>query len=180
MKIFLNIARIIDGVNDAVGRWMAWLTVFMVLVTVIIVVLRYGFSIGFIWMQESVRFMHGFVFLLCASYTLLHNGHVRVDIFYAKMSARGKARVDIIGTILFLIPVCFAILFYSFDYVMNSWRETEGSLEERGLHAVYLLKTCIWIFAGSMIAQGLSRIVHCVELLLDKGRVEGTEEREIF
>ena len=68
----------------------------------------------------------------------------------------------------------------SYDYVLNSWRETEGSLEERGLHAVYLLKTCIWVFAISMIAQGLSRIVHCVELLLDKGRVEGTEEREIF
>ena len=116
VKIFLNIAKVIDGVNDAVGRWVAWLTVFMVLVTVIIVVLRYGFSIGFIWMQESVRFMHGFVFLLCASYTLLHNGHVRVDIFYAKMSARGKARVDIIGTVLFLIPVCLAILIYSYDY----------------------------------------------------------------
>ena len=57
MKIFLNIAAVIDGVNDVVGRWMAWLTVFMVLVTVIIVVLRYGFSIGFIWMQESVRFV---------------------------------------------------------------------------------------------------------------------------
>ena len=180
MKIFLNIAKIIDRVNDAIGRWIAWLTVFMVLVTVIIVVLRYGFSIGFIWMQESVRFMHGFVFLLCAAYTFLHNGHVRVDVFYAKMSDRGKARVDIIGTILFLIPVCFAILFYSIDYVMNSWREMEGSLEERGLHAVYLLKTCIWVFAISMIAQGLSRIVHCVELLLDKGRVEATEEREIF
>ena len=127
MKTFLNIARIIDGVNDAVGRWMSWLTVFMVLVTVIIVVLRYGFSIGFIWMQESVRFMHGFVFLLCAAYTFLHNGHVRVDVFYAKMSDRGKARVDIIGTVLFLIPVCLAILIYSYDYVLNSWRETEGS-----------------------------------------------------
>ena len=180
MKIFLNIARVIDGVNDAVGRWMAWLTVFMVLVTVIIVVVRSGFSIGFIWMQESVRFMHGFVFLLCAAYTFLHNGHVRVDVFYAKMSDRGKARVDIIGTVLFLIPVCLAILIYSYDYVLNSWREMEGSLEERGLHAVYLLKTCIWVFAISMIAQGLSRIVRCVELLLDKGRVEGTEEREIF
>ena len=180
MKIFLNIARIIDEVNDAVGRWMAWLTVFMVLVTVIIVVLRYGFSIGFIWMQESVRFMHGFVFLLCASYTLLHNGHVRVDIFYANMSARGKARVDIIGTVLFLIPVCLAILIYSYDYVLNSWRETEGSLEERGLHAVYLLKTCIWIFAISMIAQGLSRIIHCTALLLNHGSVERKKEGEIF
>ena len=99
MKTLLNIAKRIDEINDLLGRWVASLTLIMVLVTVVIVILRYGFSIGFIWMQESVRFMHGFVFLLCAAYTLLHNGHVRVDIFYAKMSERGKARVDIIGNL---------------------------------------------------------------------------------
>ena len=166
MKILLNVATRIDKINDLLGRCISSLTLAMVLVTVIIVVLRYGFSIGFIWMQESVRFMHGFVFLLCAAYTLLHNGHVRVDIFYAKMSDRGKARVDIFGTIAFLIPVCFSILFFSYNYVLNSWVQMEGSLEERGLHAVYLLKTCIWIFAVTMIAQGLSRIIHCTALLL--------------
>ena len=180
MKVLLAIARWIDAVNDTLGRWMASLTLIMVLVQVIIVVLRYGFSEGFIWMQESVRFMHCFVFLLCAAYTLLHDGHVRVDIFYAKMSERGKARVDIVGTVLFLIPVCAAILFYSHDYVLNSWREMEGSLEERGLHAVYLLKTCIWIFAISMIAQGLSRIIHCTALLLNNGTVERRREGEVF
>ena len=180
VEILLIIAKGIDKINDLVGRWISILTLIMVLVTVLIVVLRYGFSIGFIWMQESVRFMHGFVFLLCAAYTFLHNGHVRVDIFYAKMSDRGKARVDIIGTVLFLIPVCLAILIYSFDYVLNSWRDTEGSLEERGLHAVYLLKTCIWIFAISMIAQGLSRIIHCTALLLNNGNVERRREGEVF
>ena len=111
MKTLLNIAKRIDEINDLLGRWVASLTLIMVLVTVVIVVLRYGFSIGFIWMQESVRFMHGFVFLLCAAYTLLHNGHVRVDIFYAKMSERGKARVDIIGNIVFLIP--FSTLYFN-------------------------------------------------------------------
>ena len=162
------------------GRWIAWLTLLMVLVTVVIVVLRYGFSIGFIWMQESVRFMHSFVFLLCAAYTLLHNGHVRVDVFYAKMSQRGKARVDIIGTVFFLIPVCLAILIYSFDYVLNSWNSMEGSLEERGLHAVYLLKTCIWIFAVSMIVQGLSRIIHCTAILSGRSHQEVNEKGGAF
>ena len=180
MKTLLNIAKRIDEINDLLGRWVASLTLIMVLVTVVIVVLRYGFSIGFIWMQESVRFMHGFVFLLCAAYTLLHNGHVRVDIFYAKMSERGKARVDIIGNIVFLIPVCIAILLYSYNYVLNSWIEMEGSLEERGLHAVYLLKTCIWIFAGTMIAQGLSRIIHCTALLLDYEVPDQPKKAETF
>ena len=101
MGFLLQIAGIIDRANDGLGRAVASLTLAMVLVTVVIVVLRYGFSIGFIWMQESVRFMHGFVFLLCAAFTLLHNGHVRVDVFYLKMNARRKAVVDIFGTIFF-------------------------------------------------------------------------------
>lgn len=161
----IRIARLIDRFNDFVGRAVSWLTLVMVLVTVVIVVLRYGFDTGFIWMQESVRFMHTFVFLLCASYTLLHNEHVRVDVFYNTMSERGKAKVDIFGSLFFLIPVCFIIILFSWNYVLNSWAEWEGSLEERGLHAVYLLKACIWIFAASMIAQALSRVIHAIAIL---------------
>lgn len=162
MSALLGLARFIDNFNDRVGRVVAWLTLAMVIVTVIIVVLRYGFNIGFIWMQESVRFMHAFVFLLCAAYTYRHNEHVRVDIFYIKMSERGKAWIDLFGNLAFMIPVCSVIIWFSIDYVLNSWSEMEGSLEERGLHAVYLLKTCIWIFAGTMIAQALSRVIHCI------------------
>jgi len=167
VRFLLYVSRIIDKVNDSIGRIVASLTLAMVLVTVVIVVLRYGFSIGFIWMQESVRFMHGFVFLLCAAFTLLHNGHVRVDVFYLRMNAKRKAVVDIFGTVFFLIPVCAVILLYSWDYVLNSWREMEGSLEERGLHAVFILKTCIWIFAVSMILQGCSLIIRSCSVLLN-------------
>ena len=162
----LALARAVDAVNDRLGRSVAWLTVVMVLVTVLIVVLRYGFEIGFIWMQESVRFMHAAVFLLCAGYTLLWNEHVRVDVFYLRMREPGRAAVDLAGTLLFMIPVCVVIILFSGDYVMNSWAECEGSLEERGVHAVYLLKTCIWIFAATMILQGLSRMVHAGATLL--------------
>jgi len=172
VKFFLMIADVIDRSNDFMGRCMATLTLAMVLVTVVIVVLRYGFSIGFIWMQESVRFMHGFVFLLCAAYTLLHNGHVRVDVFYLKMTPKKKAMVDIFGTVFFLIPVCSVIMIYSWDYILNSWREMEGSLEERGLHAVFLLKTCIWIFAISMILQGLSLIIRSLRVIRDSSNGE--------
>lgn len=165
MTALLRIARAIDALNDHLGRLFAWLTLAMVLVTVVIVALRYGFSIGYIWMQESVRFMHAFVFLLCAGYTLLYNEHVRVDVLYLKMSERGKAMVDIFGTIAFLIPVCTVIVYFSWDYVLNSWAELEGSLEERGLHAVYILKTAIWVFAATMILQGISRVIHAAALL---------------
>ena len=162
----LAFADAIDAVNDRIGRFAAWLTLVMVLVTVLIVVLRYGFEIGFIWMQESVRFMHAAVFLLCAGYTLLWNQHVRVDVFYLRMREKGRAAVDLAGTLLFLAPVCTVIVLFSGDYVLNSWAECEGSLEERGVHAVYLLKTCIWIFAATVILQGLSRSAHAAATLL--------------
>ena len=148
----------IDIINVKIGKLFSWLLLFMVVITCIIVLLRYVFSIGFIWMQEMVRFSYAMVFLACAAYTLAEDEHVRVDIIYSKLSFRGKSIVNTIGTILFLLPVCFAILYYSFNYIVNSWMQLEGSLEERGLHAVFILKSFIWIFAIMLIFQGLSII----------------------
>ena len=110
----------------------------MVLFTFLIVVLRYLFNIGFIWMQELVRFFYAAVFLICAAYTLAEDAHVRVDIFYSKLSIKKKNIVNLIGSITFLMPVCFITFYYSYSYVLNSWVQFEGSLEERGLHAVLL------------------------------------------
>ncbi len=155
----------IDQLNELIGRWIAWLTLSMVLVTVVVVVLRYGFNIGFIWMQESVRFMYAAVFLLGAGYTLKHDAHVRVDMLYERMGPRRKAWVDLLGTVLFLFPVSFSVIYFSWDYVLNSWADFEGSIEERGLHAVYLLKTCIWLFAGLLILQGTATVVRATRLL---------------
>jgi TRAP-type mannitol/chloroaromatic compound transport system permease small subunit len=155
----------IDQLNEWIGRWIAWLTLSMVLVTVVVVVLRYGFNIGFIWMQESVRFMYAAVFLLGAGYTLRHDAHVRVDMLYERMGPRRKAWVDLLGTVLFLFPVCFSVIYFSWDYVLNSWADFEGSIEERGLHAVYLLKTCIWLFAGLLILQGTATVIRTTRLL---------------
>ena len=163
------IVAAIDRLNELIGRWIAWLTLFMVLVTVVIVVLRYGFNIGFIWMQESVRFMYAAVFLLGAGYTLKHDGHVRVDMLYERMGLQRRAWVDLLGTLLFLIPVCFSVIYFSWDYVLNSWADFEGSIEERGLHAVYLLKTCIWLFAGLLILQGIAAVIRTTRSLRSPG-----------
>ena len=171
------IVAAIDRLNELIGRWIAWLTLFMVLVTVVIVVLRYGFNIGFIWMQESVRFMYAAVFLLGAGYTLKHDGHVRVDMLYERMGLQRRAWVDLLGTLLFLLPVCFTIIYFSWTYVLNSWADFEGSIEERGLHAVYLLKTCIWLFAGLLILQGIATVIRTTRLLRSPGnRPEVTPE----
>ena len=105
----------LEKTSELSGRFIAWLTLFIVLITFIVVVLRYVFDYGSIAMQESVTYLHAFVFMLGAAYTLKHDGHVRVDIFYRKMSARKKAWVDLLGTFLLLYPVCLFILFSSGD-----------------------------------------------------------------
>ena len=151
--------KFINKINTGIGKSFAWLLLIMVILTCIIVVLRYLFNIGFIWMQELVRFCYAMVFLACAAYTLAEDEHVRVDIIYSNLSSKSKSIINIVGAITFVIPVCFAIIYYSFNYVVNSWAQLEGSLEERGLHAVYILKSFIWIFAIMLIFQAFS-IIH--------------------
>ena len=154
-----KISTFINNFNLKIGELFSWLLLCMVLLTCLIVILRYLFNIGFIWMQELVRFFYAAVFMLCAAYTLVENAHVRVDIFYSKMSEKNKNLVNILGSIFFLIPVCFITFFYSFSYVINSWMQLEGSLEERGLHAVFIMKTFIWLFSFMLFAQALSIIL---------------------
>jgi TRAP-type mannitol/chloroaromatic compound transport system permease small subunit len=140
----------------------------MVLITFLVVVLRYGFNIGFIWMQESVRFMYAAVFLLCGGYTLLKDKHVRVDVLYLNLSTKNKAIIDLLGSIFLLLPVCFVIFYYSWSYVINSWEQMEGSIEERGLHLVFLMKTFIWAFAILVSLQSISIIINSCIILKKK------------
>jgi TRAP-type mannitol/chloroaromatic compound transport system permease small subunit len=152
----LVLADRIDAAIRRVGEWAAWLALGMVLVTFAVVVLRYAFDIGSIALQESVTYMHAVLFMLGIAYTLGRNGHVRVDILYERLSRRGRARVDLIGTLLLLIPVCVLISWLGWAYVAESWRVQEASRETGGLPAVYLLKSLILIMPILLLAQGLS------------------------
>ena len=144
----------LEQTSELSGRFIAWLTLFIVLVTFIVVVLRYAFDIGSIALQESISYMHAFVFMLGAAYTLKHDGHVRVDIFYRKMSTTKKAWVDLLGTLLLLFPVCLFILISSWDYVLTSWSLLEESGEAGGLAYVYILKTSLLIMPVLLMLQG--------------------------
>ncbi len=166
MKKFSLISKYIDLFNTKLGKAVSWLTLLMVITSALIVILRYGFNLGFIWMQEAIRYMYAAVFLVCAAYTYAQDEHVRVDIFYMNMSIKYKKIVDIFGSLLFLIPVCLTIIIFSYNYLINSWLQLEGSLEERGLHAVYILKSFIWIFSFTLILQGISIIITNLRFLL--------------
>lgn len=137
----------------------------MVVITVVVVVLRYAFDGGSIRLQESVLYLHALVFLLGIPYALKHDAHVRVDIVYARLEPRRRAMVDLAGHVLFLVPVCLAILYYSQPYVARSWRILEGSPEVGGIPAVFLLKTLIPVTAVLLLLQGLAEIARCIRTL---------------
>ena len=130
----------------------------MVLATITIVVLRYGFDVGAIALQESVMYMHGVLFLLGIPYGVLQNTHVRVDMLYSRMSAQQQRVVNLLGHILFLLPVAGFIFWTSLPYVEASWRVLEASSEVGGLPAVFLLKTLIPVGAALLLLQGLAQI----------------------
>lgn len=148
-------AEVLDRVNGLIGPAVAWLALAMVLVTFLVVVLRYAFDVGSIALQESVTYMHATLFMLGVAYTLQQQGHVRVDIFYRRFSRRGRAWVDLLGTLLLLLPICVFVLTSSWGYVVESWTVQEGSREAGGLPFVYLLKTLLLIMPVLVLIQGL-------------------------
>ena len=145
----------LDRASEWLGRSLSWLILAMMLVQFLIVVLRYAFSFNSIPMQESVMYMHATVFMLAAAWTLKHDGHVRVDIFYRAMTPKRKALVDLCGTLFLLLPVMVFVILTSMGYVSKSWRIFEGSPDSGGIPGVFLLKTLIPLFAGLMILQAL-------------------------
>ena len=145
----------------------AWLTLFMVLVTFIVVIMRYVFDAGLIWVQESVVWMHAVVFMLGAAYTLRAEEHVRVDIFYRTMSERRRAWIDLVGVIVFLMPLCAFLAWASFDFVTQSWRIGESSRESGGLPYPFipLLKSVLLLMPVAVALQGASLCLKSVRTL---------------
>jgi TRAP-type mannitol/chloroaromatic compound transport system permease small subunit len=137
------------------GQTVAWLTLAMVLLTFGIVVLRYGFNLGWIWVQEIVIYFHVAVFTIAAAWTLQQDGHVRVDIFYNNATARKRALVNLLGTLFFLIPFCVFILIISWPYVANSWQLLEKSREAGGLPLVFILKSLILVLPALLLGQAV-------------------------
>jgi TRAP-type mannitol/chloroaromatic compound transport system permease small subunit len=164
----IALADTIDWLNTKIGRAAAWLCLAVVTIQFAVVVLRYLFGIGSIWLQESIVYSHAALFLLAAAWTLKNDGHVRVDIFYSSASARTKTKVNLAGAFLLLIPFAGAILYFSLPYVARSWSMFEGSRETSGLPAVFLLKTLIPVFAAMLILQGLSQAIRAYDLLARK------------
>jgi len=155
-------ANIADKINRKLGQAVSWLALLMAILMFLNVICRYIFNSNLIWQQELVGFMHAILFLAAAGYTLQEDKHVRVDVLYQSLSVRNKAIVNLVGTLIFLLPVCFAISYLSYDFILSSWKIREASAEYNGMQGVYLLKSCIWVFTFSLILQGLSNIAKSI------------------
>ncbi|MGB0466026.1 MAG: TRAP transporter small permease subunit [Pontibacterium sp.] len=163
--------RIVDTISEWSGRAISWLTLGMVLVTFLIVVMRYLFNEGSVALQESVIYMHSFVFLLGAAYTLKHDGHVRVDIFYRPLGEKGKAIINIFGTLCLLLPVSIFIFYISWYYVASSWELLEASQEAGGIPLRYILKSCLLLMPTLMILQGIAELLRSVLVLTNQAHL---------
>ena len=150
--------NVLDRISAFIGNTAAWMTLFMVIITFVVVVLRKTLNLGFIWLQESVVWMHAVVFMLGAAYTLHAEEHVRVDIFYRGMSPRRRAWTDLIGVVIFLLPVCAFLAWKSFDFVTQSWSIRESSREPGGLPFPFvpLLKSVLLLMPITLALQGVS------------------------
>lgn len=157
-----QIYRILDGISETIGRVIAWFTLLMVLIQFLVVLLRYVFAapgflgVSSLWWQESIIYLHGSLIMLGAGYTLLHDGHVRVDIFYAEASDKVRDWTDLLGSLLFLLPVCWVMWWSAAPNVAMSWSMHEGSPEASGIPYRYLLKSTVLAAAVLLALQGLS------------------------
>jgi TRAP-type mannitol/chloroaromatic compound transport system permease small subunit len=160
MISFLNgLQHSIDYFSQCSGVLLSRLSLLMMLTLSAVVVLRYGFNIGIIAMQELVSYLHASVFMLGTAYALQQDSHVRVDIFYRNFSPRVKAWVNCVGGIIFLMPLCGYFLMSSWDFVVLSWTVKETSAEPGGLPAVFLFKSLIPLMAIMLSLQALAEII---------------------
>ena len=156
LEALKKLSRGIDTLNLWVGRFVAWATTIVVVVVFVDVVMRYVFNTSFVFTQELEWHLFAFIFLMGAGYTLLKDGHVRVDIFYQRMSKKAQAWINLIGVLFFLIPGCYLIIATSWSFVANSWSVMEGSPDPGGIPYRFLLKACIPAGFVLVLLQGIS------------------------
>jgi TRAP-type mannitol/chloroaromatic compound transport system permease small subunit len=160
METIRTLSRWIDTLNEWIGRGVAWVTLGLVLVVFIDVVMRYLFNTSFVFTQELEWHLFGFIFLIGAGYTLLHDGHVRVDIIYQRLSHKGRAWVNFFGVLLFLIPGCLMVIDTSWKFTATSFAMLEGSPDPGGIPFRFLLKGCMPVGFTLLLLQGISLGIH--------------------
>ena len=173
MSFLRRFSELVDGLNDRIGAVIRWLALLMVLVGAFNALARWltrysGLSLSSNAYLDMQWYMFSLIFLLGAAYGLNHDVHVRVDVLYARLSARSRAWVDLVGSVLFLLPFALVMLWVSWPAVANSWSIREVSPDPGGLPR-YPIKAVILVSFGLLLLQGLSQVVKQIEVLRSTG-----------
>jgi TRAP-type mannitol/chloroaromatic compound transport system permease small subunit len=163
-----KVINIINNITERVGKIASWCAVLMVIIISLDVIIRYLFKFTFIWIIELEIYLFGFLFLLGSGYALKHEKHVRVDVFYSKLTAKGKAIIDILGGLLYLVPWCCITVSASWKYAYSSFLIGESSPQPGGLPALYILKFAIALGFFLLLLQGIAHILKALTILFKK------------
>ncbi len=172
MRTLGAIAGAIDFFTDCVGRILIWAMPFVVVIAAAVVILRYGFAIGLPWLSESFVWLNGIIFTLGAAYLMRSDSHVRVDVLFSRLPARGKAIVNILGVLVLLWPSMYVVATSGWPAVARSLRSLEASPTMDGLPFLYVLKLSVPLFCLMVSAQGLSLAIRSLETLVGRRRAE--------
>jgi TRAP-type mannitol/chloroaromatic compound transport system permease small subunit len=158
LALGLQFARGIDALNEAVGRSVKWLVLIATLVSAVNASLRYGFDLSSNAWLELQWYLFALIFLLGAGYTLKHNGHVRIDVIYGRLSPRAQAWIDLFGSLLFLLPVAGLMAWFSWSMFVEAWSIQEVSADSGGLLR-WPIKLALPLGFGLLFLQGVSETI---------------------
>ena len=158
----------LDWIGEKIGVFVSWISALLAVVIGLDVIIRYVFQFTYVWMIEIEIYLFGMMFLLASGYTFKYGKHVRVDIFYAKLSKKGKAWIDLLGGIGLLIPWCYVVIVSSWYYGLSSFMIGEASPQPGGLPALYVLKFCITLGFVLLLFQGVSQILKSFQIIFNR------------
>ncbi|OED47529.1 C4-dicarboxylate ABC transporter permease [Flavobacteriaceae bacterium (ex Bugula neritina AB1)] len=163
-----KIINILDLIGEKTGNLISWVAVLLAVLIGVDVIIRYIFQFTFIWMIETEIYLFGILFLLGSGYTFKYEKHVRVDVFYAKLSKKRRAWIDLLGGICLLIPWCYVVIVTSWYYGFSSFMMNESSPQPGGLPALYVLKFCITVGFIFLVIQGASQLLKSIQIIVSK------------
>ncbi|WP_438424993.1 TRAP transporter small permease subunit [Aquimarina macrocephali] len=163
-----KIINFLDRVGEKIGVLVSWVATLLAIIIGLDVIIRYVFKFTYVWMIEIEIYLFGMIFLLASGYTFKYEKHVRVDVFYTKLSRKGKAWVDLLGGAFLLIPWCYVVIVSSWYYGLSSFMIGESSPQPGGLPALYVLKFCITLGFVFLLLQGISHILKSIQIIFNK------------
>ncbi|MDQ5946647.1 MAG: hypothetical protein QG619_2077 [Pseudomonadota bacterium] len=177
MNALLGLSRFIDATTERVGKSAMWLLLFAVLISTVNAIVRKAFNYSSNGLLEIQWYLFGAAFLLGASYTLLHNEHVRIDVVAGKFTKRTQTWIEVFGTLFFLMPLCAMVLWISIPWAMNSVNSQEMSVNAGGL-ILWPAKVMIPIGFALLAFQAFSELIKRLAFL--QGLIPDPTEKHEF